>query len=177
MYINIAYAEKNGLTPTDIIYLQLVNQNKSEDLQGYIDKMTPSNSVGKYLTKIKSGELRLTKDGKELLNNLQIVNFSENDEKLADYLMDKYKEENLNVCSKTKLLKLIAWFRGETSLTHREIYTLIVTYFESEESKYNKRLDYLFWKPETAYSIQKLSDSRLYNWYDVNRDKFNFDNS
>ena len=176
MYINVNFAEKNGLSPTDIIYLQVVNQNRTEDLQSYLNKMLPSIVAKRYTTTIKSGETRLNKEGKELLIKLQTPNYNENDDKLADFLIEKYKEENLNVCSRTKLLKLIAWFRAETSLTHKEIYKLIVSYFESEESKYNKRLDYLFWKPVNAYSVQKLSDSRLYNWYESNMEMFNFDN-
>lgn len=174
MYINVNFLEKSGLSLIDVLYLQLVNQNRTEELQSYIDNLVPTESTSKYITRIKSGEARLNKEGKEFLTKLQIPNLHENDEKLADYLLNKYKEEELNVCSKPKLLKLIAWFRGETSLTHREIYQLIVSYFETEESKYNKRLDYLFWKPETAYSTQKITDSRLYNWYESNKEKFNF---
>jgi len=172
MYINVNFCEKNKLTLHDVLYLQLVYQNRSEDLQSFIDKITPSEEIKKYITSIKSGEVRLTKDGKSLLDKVQLADFHENDEKLADYLLEKYKEENLNICSKSKLLKLVSWFRSETSLTHKEIYKIIVTYFESEESKYNKRLDYLFWKPENPYSSPKLSDSRLYAWYESNIEKF-----
>ena len=67
MYINVNFAEKNGLSPTDIIYLQVVNQNRTEDLQSYLNKMLPSIVAKRYTTTIKSGETRLNKEGKELL--------------------------------------------------------------------------------------------------------------
>jgi hypothetical protein len=174
MYINFNYLNKIGLSVTDLAALQALHQNRVEDLNAYINSNFDLNSISEYTSTLKNGDYRLNKKGKELLDRIQIANYHENDEKLADFLLDKYKEEKLVICPKNKLLKLIAWFRAETSFTHKEIYSLIVNYFESEESIYNKRLDFLFWKPTTAYSVQKLSESRLYNWYESNNDKFDF---
>jgi len=166
--------KKVELSVADIVALQAIHQNRTEDLNQYIVDNFTILHLSDYTQTLKNGEVRLNKKGKEILDKIQIPNYHENDEKLADYLLDKYKEEELVICPKNKLLKLIAWFRAETSFTHKEIYSLIVSYFETEESVYNKRLDYLFFKPENAYSQPNLQHSRLFTWYDSNKEKFNF---
>jgi hypothetical protein len=174
MYINFNYLKKSNVSYQSLIALQAIHQNRIEKLNSFIVENFDVSPIENYITRLKNGDLRLNKNGKDFLDKVQIPGYHENDEKLADYLLEKYSEEKLIVCPKNKLLKLIAWFRSETSFSHREIYDMIVSYFDSEESQYNKRLDYLFFKPENAYSQPNLQGSRLYSWYEYNKDKFNF---
>lgn len=175
MYINFNYLKKLNISYESLITLQAIHQNRVENLNLFILDNFDVSSLEDYITRLKNGDLRLNKKGKDLLDKVQIPNYHENDEKLADYLLNKYNDEKLMICPKSKLLKLIAWFRAETSLTHKEIYNLIVSYFDSEESQYNKRLDYLFFKPVNAYSQPNLENSRLYSWYEYNKEKFNYE--
>jgi len=71
------------------------------------------------------------------------------------------------------LVELIAWFCAEVGLTARELYNLILLYFDTDDSIYNKRLDYLFFRPVNAYAKKNLNESRLYLWYENNKNQIN----
>ena len=164
MYLNFKLINKHGLLPVDIVTLQFLKQLRSEKMEcsrndPHIIKLGKQGMVDR----LKGGDPRLSKKGRELLELIQIPDATENHVELAKYLIEKYKEEDKILCSKNKLVELIAWFCAETSLTARELYNLIENYFTTEDSKFNKRLDYLFFKPENAYQKKKnLNNSRLH---------------
>lgn len=170
MYINFEYLKSKELSYIDFICLQAISQNKIENLQELIEGIITDKIRDNYTITLKNGKYNLNDLGKDVLNNIEIVGYTENDGVLADYLIKKYKEKELILCSRPKLLKLITWFRGATKFTHKEIFYLIIEYFKTEESDYNKRLDYLFWKPENSYSKPNLTDSRLYTFYENNKE-------
>lgn len=170
MYINFEYIKSKDISHIELVCLQALDQNRIEDRQSIIDDIITDKIKDNYIQIQKNGKYKLNESGKEILNNSQIVRYTDNDGVLADYLIKKYKEKDLILCSRPKLLKLITWFRGETKFTHKEIFYLIVEYFKTEESDYNKRLDYLLFKPENSYSKPNLNDSRLYTFYDNNRE-------
>ena len=172
MYINLAYIKEKGIDLYTVICLQLLHQARIEDIG---DAYSNYHVVDeKYTQKLKDGSLRLSKAGKELLDTLQIPNATENHIALADYLIDKYKEDGDKIlCSKNKLVELIAWFCAEVGLTARELYNLILLYFDTDDSVYNKRLDYLFFRPVNAYAKKNLNESRLYLWYENNKNQIN----
>ena len=163
MYLNFKLINKHGLLPVDIVTLQFLKQLRAEkmDHSMYDIHIYALEKQG-LVDRLKDRSPRLSKKGVELLELIQIPDATENHVELAKYLTEKYKEEDKILCSKNKLIELIAWFCAETSLTARELYNLIENYFTTEDSKFNKRLDYLFFKPENAYQKKSLNNSRLY---------------
>ena len=163
MYINFEYIKQKGILPEDVIKLQLLHQSRVEDLSRFTNTLSLSETFKvEYTTTLKNGELRLSQKGKDLLDNLQIPNLTDDDVKIAAYLINRYKEEDKIICSKNKACKLIAWFRSEVNLTSEELFKLIQHYLNSLDGEYNKKLEYLFFKPENAYEKLNLNSSRLY---------------
>ncbi len=170
MYLNFKLINKHGLLPVDIVTLQFLKQLRVEkmDYSMYEIHIFALEKQG-YVDRLKDRSPRLSKKGAELLELIQIPDATENHVELAKYLHEKYKEEDKILCSKNKLVELIAWFCAETSLTARELYNLIENYFTTEDSKFNKRLDYLFFKPEHAYQKKSLNNSRLHIYLESTR--------
>lgn len=165
MYLNFKLINKHGLLPVDIVTLQFLKQLRVEKMDYSIfDIHIIALEKQGLVDRLKDRSPRLSKKGVELLELIQIPDATENHVELAKYLLEKYKEEDKILCSKNKLVELIAWFCAETSLTARELYNLIETYFTTEDSKFNKRLDYLFFKPESAYQKKTLNNSRLHTY-------------
>lgn len=167
MYLNFKLINKHGLLPVDIVTLQFLKQLRAEkmDYSMFDIHIVALEKLG-YVDRLKDRSPRLSKNGVELLDLIQIPDATENHVELAKYLLEKYKDEDKILCSKNKLVGLIAWFCAETSLTARELYNLIEQYFTTEDSKFNKRLDYLFFRPENAYQKKSLNNSRLYIYYE-----------
>lgn len=163
MYINFTYLKEKGIPREDIINLQILHQSRVEDLSDITSNLSLSETFKlEYTVPLKNGELRLSQKGKDLLAAVQIPNLTDNDLKIADFLIKKYNEDGKIVCSRNKASKLIAWFRSEANLTHEELSRLIQHYLSSPDGEYNKKLEYLFFKPENAYEKPNLGSSRLY---------------
>jgi len=163
MYINFQYLKEKLIPMEDVVKLQLLHQSRVEDLREMTEFLSLSETFKSlYTTPLKSGELRLSQKGKDLLAAVQIPGLSDNDMKIADFLISLYSSEGKIICSKNKAAKLIAWFRAEANLTHEELSKLIQDYLNSPDGEYNKKLEYLFFKPENAYEKPNLGSSRLY---------------
>lgn len=177
--INFKFIIENNINPIDIIFLQACHQNTGH-LDSYI-----SSFIGKglnvptsllHITKGKS--IRLNKEGRDFLRKIfSPEGQTSSDEVISDYLISVYKksEDEKILCSKAKLTKLIAWLRGILGIDSKSLLKIIEIYLTDEEaSKYNKRLDYLIYKPTSAYGgAMSLSngESRIYDYYLQNRDK------
>lgn len=163
MYINFKLASKYSLLPVDIVVLQFLKQLRFEkmDYSMYDIHIIALEKQG-FVDRLKDRSPRLSKKGSNILELIQIPDATENHVELAKYLLEKYKEEDKILCSKNKLIELISWFCAETSLTADELYNLIEQYFSTDDSKFNKRLDYLFFKPENMYQKKTINSSRLY---------------
>ena len=163
MYINFKLVSKYNLLPVDIVVLQFLKQLRVErmDYSMYDIHIIALEKQG-FVDRLKDRSPRLSKKGSNILELIQIPDATENHVELAKYLLEKYKEEDKILCSKNKLIELISWFCAETSLTAEELYNLIEQYFSTDDSKFNKRLDYLFFKPENMYQKKTINSSRLY---------------
>ncbi len=177
MYINFKILDKFSLTINDTMVLQYLSQLRIEkdlDQTLYENSVLYLQGLG-YVDRLVDGSPRLSKKGREVLELIQIPDATENHVALAEYLLEKYKDDGDKIlCSKKKLIELVAWFCSEASVSARELYEIIETYFQTEDSKYNKKLDYLFFRPENTYQRRSLNSSRLYTFYDNNREQFNF---
>ena len=168
MYLNFKYLETKDISPTDAIYLIACAQNRVEDLREYMDSWFGGYNVSAYTEQLKNGKYVLTQAGKKLVDLMQIPDITDNDVILYDWLTAEVSPREWEIGSKKKILGLIAWFRSEANLTSPQLYELLEQYLAAEDSKYNKKLEYLFFKPVNAYSKRNLNDSRLFTWYENN---------
>lgn len=170
MYINFNFIKEKHLEYIDVITLQFIKQLRVEelDVSPFEIHILALEKLG-YVDRLKDRSPRLSKKGNEVLELLQIPNVSEKHVSMAEYLIEKYKEDQDKIlCSKNKLVELVSWFCAEANLTARELYELLLRYWESDDSAYNKKLDYLFWKPVNMYAKRNINESRLYIWYQNN---------
>ena len=180
MTINIKYLLQKGLSPYDQFLMQLVFQNTSEDmseqLQIYMemDNLTRLLAL-ELLTEVKAKNkkesefrrLRLSKKGKEVLRNSQIADYTENDEKLFEYIVELYNKAGNSVGNDVKVKQLLAWFRVEAGTTRKAIYLAIKSYVDdlvdSDDEKFIASVENYIWKAPSVFSTKwTLGDSKLY---------------
>ena len=186
-YFNTKLAKLRELHPIDIYILQIIHQNKSNDMSedlvllmdddilkrlhafGLMEMIKGTNKMTEFQ------KLRLSKKGKKWLSDFQTYNIVENDIKLFDTLKQIYINADKEVGSEKKTKELIAWFRVETEFTHREIWFLAKDYvLDDEKMKYSYVLQYVFWKKENNFQTKpNLSSSKLWTYYEGKKDYFN----
>lgn len=186
-YFNTKLAKSRELHPIDIYILQIIHQNRTDDMSEDLillmddDSLKRLNAFG-LMEMIKGTKkmnefqrLRLTKKGKKWLSDFQTYDIVENDIKLFDTLKQIYVDADKEVGSEKKTKELIAWFRNETQFTHREIWFLAKDYvLDDEKMKYSHVLQYVFWKKENNFQTKpNLSLSKLWIYYEGKKDYFN----
>ena len=178
-YFNIELAATRELHPLDVFILQILHQNKAEDMSENLALLMDDENIQRLyafnLIEMIKGtnkmnefqKLRLTKKGNKFLDDFQSYKTVENDFKLFNTLKEIYIKKNKEIGSEKKTVNLIAWFRLETTMTHREIWFLIKEYvLDDEKMEYSHVLQYVFWKKENNFQTKpKLEDSKLYNFY------------
>lgn len=178
MYINYKLGIKRGHSLEEINTLQLISQHRVDNSLEVL-KLVPrevyeSLNKKKLLHFVKQNSknqeiidtIRLSKKGKNLLRDLQIYQAVEDDFVLYDYLLKVFKILNKDPEPKSKVVKLLAFFRLESGLNHREIYYLIKRFVADEDNmKFNHRMSYIIFKGENIFQKATLDQSRLYNYY------------
>ena len=189
--INANYLENKGLEPYDFLLLQLIAQNKFEDmsewLQLYLDekhlqRLLAFNLISTVKKKRKSDHdfttLRLSKEGRKVWRNAMVPEYTVEDEKLLDYLVEQYKKYDKPVGNREKVKELLSWFRVETGYSRKQIYKAVCIYLRKEmdyqEGKFIRSLEHLLFKGQNVYQVTlKLSDSKLYQFINDNKDILN----
>ena len=186
-YFNIELAATRELHPLDVFILQILHQNKAEDMSENLALLMDDENIQRLyafnLIEMIKGtkkmnefqKLRLTKKGKKWLTDFQTYRVVGNDYKLFETLKEIYLRESKDIGSEKKTLELIAWFRLETTFTHREIWFLAKDYvLDAEKMKYSHVLQYVFWKKENNFQTKpNLSSSKLWTYYEGKKDYFN----
>lgn len=185
-YFNTELAKSRELHPLDIFVLQILHQNKSDDMSedlnllmddDMIKRLYEANLVQMIKGTKKMNEfqkLRLSKKGKKWLSDFQTYKVVENDYKLFDVLKQIYLKEEKEIGSEKKTLELIAWFRLETGFSHKAIWLIAKKFVEDEQRmEYSKVLEYAFWKSTNHFQTQpKLEDSKMFSYYEKYKDYF-----
>lgn len=179
MNINFEYAKNKNISFEDIIALQLIFQNSSGKMEEFILEVDRSVLNGlfakKYLTLTKAknkkqtpqNRVRLSKTGKEIYRNLTAYLVIEEDNLIYNFMSDVYNKLDKKQASKNKIISLIAFFRLESGLNTKQLYELCKRFVnDSDNMAYNNKLEYVFFKPENMYSKPKLSESRLWDYYE-----------
>lgn len=168
MYINFKYLQTKGISPTDAIYLICCSQNKIDDLKEYMENWFGEYNVLSYTEQLKNGKFVLTKAGREIYENMQVPEINDDDVKIYEWLLGEARDREWDVSNKKKVLGLVAWFRTQVGLTAKELTELIDKYLQAEDSKWNKKLEYMFFKPVNMYSKRNLEESKLFNFKENN---------
>lgn len=170
---------KNGvINPQDIILLQLIHQNQKEDLRYEVETHLDALILDEFHTKgwvefIKAknkadtlqNRARLTKHGKQLLENLQTPPVSEEDEKVAVWLIDKYKRLGKDIGNGKKLRRHIRDFRHASGIEKNNLVMLVLNFLQEHEDQ-SRVLEYVFYYPKTVFATRfDIEDSWLYKHY------------
>lgn len=186
MYVNFSYAAQKQISPQTIINLQLISQNRFEDLSEILknnlntDDLSDLEQKG-YITHIRAknkaqtvyNTVRLSDKGKELLENLQIPEIDESDLIIAEWLKAKYIEADKSIGNFKKTKMYIALFRVNTGIARNNLARLCNAFLEdSENFEWSKKLEFLFFKPSNPYEKFDIEQSRLYQYYKSKQDYF-----
>lgn len=187
MYINTALLLEKDLTPTELVLLQLVHQNRTEGLDRVIAMTITDEALQKFqdrnfveYIKGKKGQsefekIRLTSKGSKLLDDLQTPEISEGDSQMFDYLCKMYldhEDEERTIGNKKKTKMYIAIFRNELQLTLHQMYWLC--WFYLSEEKFTKRLEYVFFNSNTnRYGKFKdnIESSSLFQFFEERKEE------
>lgn len=184
MYINFNQFRKLKLTEEFVFFLLAVKSEDKEYIENFNDKQK-SLEEG-YIKQIKSGDYRLDKKGKEVLNKLSKSDkISEETEKLAEWIANYYKNKKGGIVrNKKELQRRISWFSDQTSIRGNALAILISCYINDsfdeslglsmqefkEQNNGRMTLSFIpenvFWKPLNHFQKNyTLDESSLYNYY------------
>lgn len=184
MYLNFGLMESRDISLTDVMVLQIAQQNKFEDVgrhllpfQSDLDKLTQRGLItlikGKKKDPIYS-KYRLTKAGTKMLEDIQIPDVIEYDLTLFKWAAGIYKAAGKELGNQKKTKMHLAKFRVETGIYGNNLAKLLRAFLGDENNmQYNHKLEYALYKPATAFETRfKLEESRLYKYYREHQEEF-----
>jgi len=184
MYINFPLAKTKGLIPCEIVLLQLIYQNKSEDMSHSIEVFNEElegfeqQELVRYVKGNKSSSkfnlVRLSDKGSRILEEIQIPDINNDDLDVYAWLENVYKKSGKEIGNAKKTKSLIAQFRAHSGITRNHLAFLCRIFIKDEkEMEWSQRLEYLFWKKENLFQTRfELDQSRLFQYYLKHKDSF-----
>jgi hypothetical protein len=188
MYLNLALITDKEYNLTEVFVMQLLKQNRSEDLEEYlayylsdpiIERFEKENILTSIKKKKKSDSgfsvMRLSKKGLELLDLMETPEITVGDEDMVKYLCEMYlanEDEERVIGNKKKVRIYCTVFRKRMNLTLHEMYYLCLQFLE--DYKYTKKLQNIFFdenKHRYGTFEGNFEDSPLYQYLDQNREK------
>lgn len=187
MYINFNQFRKLKLTEEFVFFLLAVKSEDKEYIENFNNKQK-SLEEG-YIKQIKSGDYRLDKKGKEILNKLSKSDkISEETEKLSEWIANYYKNKKGGIVrNKKELQRRCQSFSDETGFSKNSLAVLVAAFINDcydqssglsleEFKEQNPRMqlsviaENLFWTPRSKFSTHfNLDDSPLYQYYSENQ--------
>lgn len=187
MYVNFEIAKKRGLSPTDVVNLQLISQNKTEKLEEIITDNIPLSVLNwyqelEYVTLVKAknksdsiqNRIRITPKGNELLEDLQVPQINDDDLQLYNWLEKTYQKEGKELGNRKKTKLYIALFRVNSGIDRNKLALLCKAFMnDSSQFEWSKKLEFLFFKPGNVFSVKfDLEQSKLYQYYIKHKEHF-----
>jgi hypothetical protein len=187
MYINFEIAKKRGLSPTDVVNLQLISQNKTEKLEEIITDNIPLSVLNwyqelEYVTLVKAknksdsiqNRIRLSSKGNDLLEDLQVPEINDDDLQLYNWLEKTYQKEGKELGNRKKTKLYIALFRVNSGIDRNKLALLCKAFMnDSSQFEWSKKLEFLFFKPGNVFSVKfDLEQSKLYQYYIKHKEHF-----
>ena len=191
MAVNINYLMEKGLSYYDFTLLQLIAQNTDPKMhEEIIIHMQEENlkrlhalDMLKLVNLKKKADhdytrLRLSKKGKMVFRNAQIIDYTAADEALLTTLSGVYEGVEKPIGNDERVKQLIAWFRVETQYSRKMLYFAIIFFIgkheDEKKTKYIPSLENLLWKPNNVFASKwSLADSRLYQFINENKQELN----
>jgi len=197
MYINFRIAKKYGLAYEDIIVLQAIKQNRTEDMYDVLCELFIGDLARHYTSlgliehvkpKKKDHTLthcvRLTEKARDILELVETPEIDPDDTIMFDHLCKIYlqqgcilaeqegTENKRTIGNKKKTLLYICQFRKIVGLTLYEMYYLCELYVR--ESVYTLILERIFFdsnKNRYGKFKDNVEDSKLFQFYDQNKER------
>lgn len=177
----------------DWFIFHLMFMNVSEDMVDELKiHLTPEllseYETDGYITSVKKKKkndhyfsvLRLSKKGKEVYRNSQILDYTVEDERLLEYLKAEYENLEKPIGNELKVKQLLAWFRAETNYSRRMIFKASKAYVnnmvDNGKDKYIPSLENFLWKAPNVFSAKwTLANSKLYQFIQEHKHELNAD--
>lgn len=190
-YINYEIMTSKLLTLYELGVLQLIKQNRIEDLSNEISFSVQGTEVIEkfsnmgYIESIKGKKgqsgfqlIRATKKGTEALEDIGTPEVTEGDLKMRDYLITMYldHEDGERVIGNKKLIGVyISIMTKHLNLNLHEFYYLCELFLENH--KFTKKLENIFFdKNKNRYKEFKnnVEESPLFQFYDLRKDEVEY---
>lgn len=164
MYINFELMNKKGILMSELVTLIAINQKEAYLLKDIPFDSLEDDGLITFLKGPGSKEetVRLSKNGKALLDALTTRGASEELLELCQDLMDLYSFYGKEGGNILEVRDRLIWFIQATGFSPKVIKEEVESYLS--KSEFILRLDNLIWKPQSsAFSVNfNLSDSRLF---------------
>lgn len=185
MYINTKLLKEKGYSTLHLLFLQLLNQNKIEDVSEDIAKIYDivvqmEIDIDEFVYEIKGSskqnifqKMRITKKGKRFLDNALTPEVLEEDITIFKWLESFYESNDKMIGNRKRVKTGIANFRVNSNITKNNLAFLLKAFLNDEENmKYNNKLENVFYDNKNLYSRKfDLDSCRLYHYY-LKREEF-----
>ena len=183
MYINFNLLQSYGLIPEDVISLQAIFQNKTENNEHLLELICNIEKFEKFeLVKYVTGTkkfskfklIRLSDKGSKILEEIQIPGTNQDDLDIFEWLESIYKKEGKEIGNAKRAKAWISQFRVNSGIERNHLAYLCRVFIKDEkEMEYSKKLEFLFWKPANLFQVKfDIEQSRLYQYYLKRKEQF-----
>jgi len=188
MYINFKYSKEKGITPGEILILQMCKQQKFEDLSEELQKICLDSQehlkklFDKGLISFVKGKkestiwqnARLSSKGGDLLDDIETPAIIDEDLVIFEWLKKVYLKRDKQVGNAKKCKSYIAAFRVNSGIKVKCLAHLAKAFLDDDEQQqWSIRLDYVFFKAPNAFSTRfDLEESKLFKYYSKNKTTF-----
>lgn len=183
MYINFSLLQGYELNPEDVISLQAIFQNKTEDNEHLLESicnLEKFENLGlvKFVNGTKKSSkfklVRLSDKGSKILEEIQIPQINEDDLNIFSWLEAIYKKEGKEIGNAKKTKSLISQFRVNSGIERNHLAYLCKIFINDEKQmEWSKKLEFLFWKPANVFQTKfDIEQSRLYQYYLKRKEAF-----
>lgn len=186
MYLNLKLMNKYGLTIDDIINLVLIRQQRYEKVDNILSKRLDNDSLSKLedkklimLVRGKTGDsdiakLRLSNEGRKILEDINTAEVEENDIKIRDWIADIYKKSDKLIGNKKRIAQGIAQFRVASDISEDCLAFLLKTFVSDEKNfEYSQKLENVFFDASSVFDKAfKLERCRLWEYYERRQEYF-----
>lgn len=178
MYINFNLLHKKGLEPQDIYFLAGIKQIEKEVLDKLPGDVFNRLEALSLLTSIKGRKgdnpiynVRLSKEGKKLLEDLEQAPVLEEDSTVFEWLKNYYLKAGKVIGNGAKTQRHIKDFRMKSGIEKNNLITLVLEFLHENEER-SQKLEYIWYFPKTAFATRfDLEDSWLWNFYIQNKER------
>lgn len=176
MYVNIKVLLESNILFEDLVFLCAISQKETEFLIQNLDNPTYERfkllSLVEHVKQKSKKEhlytsLRLSSEGKQLLEDLEEAEILEEDKKILDWMCEHYTKLGKTIGNKKRTARHIKDFRVKSGIEKNNLIRLCLDFLQDENNmEYNNVLEFAFYKAPTAFQTRfNLEDSRLYKHF------------